>query len=155
MGWQPTPEIGELPHGAELVVPAEIRQGPAARGCQGGVLEHEEAVGDRFEGVEENGAHQKWRLHGGDTLSVGTCQWWLGTLAGATGFTSGEHHGAEGMLRLVVVRSDGDRRRAATGRTSVADGGTSATPHSATAGLSDEALVDDKVGTGVRRLDGA
>jgi hypothetical protein len=43
------------------------------RGGSGGVLEHEEAVWDWFEGVEESGAHQKQHLHGGGTLSMGTC----------------------------------------------------------------------------------
>jgi hypothetical protein len=63
--------------------------------------------------------------------------------------------GAWVVLGEVLIGLDGDRRRAATERTSVAEGGTSATPRSAAAGLSDEALVDSKVGTGVRQLDGA
>jgi hypothetical protein len=38
--------------------PTEIRQGPATRGSVR-VLEHEGAVGDRFEGLEVDGAHQR------------------------------------------------------------------------------------------------
>jgi hypothetical protein len=38
--------------------PTEIRQGPATRGSVR-VLEHEGAVGDGFEGLEVDGAHQR------------------------------------------------------------------------------------------------
>jgi hypothetical protein len=74
---------------------------------------------------------------------------------GVAGSVSGEHRGAGCVLREVPVGSDRDRRRAAAGRTLVVDGGTSATPRGAAAGLSDEALVDGEVSAGVQQLDGA
>jgi hypothetical protein len=75
------------------------------------VLEHEEVVGDWFEGAEESGAHQKRHLRGGGTLSAGTCRRRLGTMVGAAYSTSGEHRGAEGVLGEVPAGSDGERRR--------------------------------------------
>jgi hypothetical protein len=81
------------------------------KGVSGGVLEHEEAVGDWFEETEERGAHQKWRLYSDDTLSVGTRRRRLSTVVGAADSASGEHSGAGGVLGEVPAGSDGDRRR--------------------------------------------
>jgi hypothetical protein len=66
-----------------------------------------------------------------------------------------DHRRVKAELGEVSAGSDGDRRRATTGRTSVANGVTSATRRDAAAGLSNESPIDGVVGTGVWRLDGA
>jgi hypothetical protein len=73
------------------------------------VLEHEEAVGDWIEGTEERGAHQKRRLHGDGTLSVGTHRQRLGTMVGVVDSASGEHRGAGGVLGEVKARPEEDQ----------------------------------------------
>jgi hypothetical protein len=75
------------------------------------MLEHEEAVGDLFEETEERGAHQKRRLHGDGTLSVGTHRRRLDTVVGASDSASEEHRGAGGVLGEVPAGPDEDRRR--------------------------------------------
>jgi hypothetical protein len=111
MGWQPTPETGELPPwrraGGAGANPARA----GGEGGSGGVLEHEEVVGDWFEETEERGAHQKWRLHGDGTLSAGTHRRRLSTVVGVADSVSGEHRGAGGVLGEVPAGSDEDRRR--------------------------------------------
>jgi hypothetical protein len=89
-------------------------------------------------------------LHDGGGLGRRAHHGWCGQAAG--GVTEGvvEVLGARVVLGEVLAGSDRDRRRAVTGRTSVTGCGTSATPHSAVARLSDEAPVDGGVGTRVR-----
>jgi hypothetical protein len=109
MGWQPTPETGELPSwrraGGAGANPARA----GGEGGSGGVLEHEEEVGDWIEETEERGSHQKWRLHGDGTLSVGTRRRRLGTVVGVVDSASGEHRGAGGMLGEVKARPEQDQ----------------------------------------------
>jgi hypothetical protein len=114
VGWlspwagSPHPKQGSCPHGVGLAV----RTNPARvgdEGGSGGVLEYEEAVGDWFEEMEERGAHQKQRLHGDSTLSAGIHRWRLGTVVGVVDSTSGEHHGAGGMLGEAKARPAEDQ----------------------------------------------
>jgi hypothetical protein len=111
MGWQPTPETGELPPWRRAGGAGENPTRASGEGGSGRVLEHEEAVGDWFEEAEERGAHQKRRLHGGGTLSVGTRRRRLGTVVRAANCAFGEHRGAGGVLGEVSTGSDGDRRQ--------------------------------------------
>jgi hypothetical protein len=111
MGWQPTPETGELPPWRRAGSAGANPTRANGEGGSGRVLEHEEAVGDRFEETEERWAHQKQRLHGDGTLSAGTRRRRLGTVVGVADSTSGEHRGAGGVLGEVPAGSDGDRRR--------------------------------------------
>jgi hypothetical protein len=66
-------------------------------------------VGDWIEGTEERGAHQKRRLHGDGTLSVGTHRRRLGTVVGVVDSASGEHRGAGGVLGEVKARPEEDQ----------------------------------------------
>jgi hypothetical protein len=109
MGWQPTPKTGELPPWRRA---GGADANPARAGDEwgsGGVLEHEVAVGDWFEETEERGAHQKWRLHGDSTLSVGTHRRRLGTVVGVADSESGEHLGAGGVLGEAKARLEEDQ----------------------------------------------
>jgi hypothetical protein len=67
MGWQRTPETGELPPWRRAGGAGRNLARADGEGGSGGVLEHEEAVGDWFEGVEESGAHQSGAAHDGGT----------------------------------------------------------------------------------------
>jgi hypothetical protein len=155
MGWQPTPKTRELPpwHRA-----GGAGRNPARAGGEegrGGVLEHEDVVGDRFEGG------------GGERGSLEMASPWWRHSIGEDLPTAARYRGWGSRLRVrraswSRVRAQGGagrvgqrRRRAAAGRTLVVDGGTSATPRGAAAGLSDEALVDGEVSAGVQQLDGA
>jgi hypothetical protein len=56
MGWQPTPETGELPPWGRAGDAGANPARAGGKGVSGGVLEHEEAVGDWFEETEERGS---------------------------------------------------------------------------------------------------
>jgi hypothetical protein len=94
--------------------------------------------GGWFEETEERGAHQNRHLHGDGTLSVGTHRRWLGTVVGGGRLHVRRTSWCRGHARGGAGRVGPRPEAAATGRTSVADGGTSATTRYAAAGLSDE-----------------
>jgi hypothetical protein len=109
MGWQPTPETGELPPWRRAGCASANSTRADDEGGSGGVLEHEEVVGDWFEETEERGAHQKRHLQGDGTLSAGTHRRRLGTVVGVADSASEEHRGARGVLGEAKARPEEDQ----------------------------------------------
>jgi hypothetical protein len=89
-GWQPSSKTGEVGEPRRAAAPTKSGCLPTARGGRGRVLEHEEAMGDRFEmEMEPTGAHRalevgvdrlerRWRALGvrsANTVVLGRWSW--------------------------------------------------------------------------------